>query len=91
MMTLPPRRMKRIQGFLTLFWVALIPVAFVTGLVHSVSFVSLLSLIALVLSQGAWWAAASVEARQADEDVPADVVRKLVKETDVEGGDDGHD
>lgn len=76
--------MKRIQGWLTIFWIVMIPVSAVTGLVRSVSYISYLSLIALVLSQGAWWAAASVEARQAAEDVAGEVVEKVVKETDVQ-------
>jgi hypothetical protein len=79
-----PHVMKRVQGWLTLFWIVMIPISAVTGLVRSVSYISYLSLIALVLSQGAWWAAASVEARQAAEDVPGDVIEKLVEETDVE-------
>jgi hypothetical protein len=78
-----PALMKRVQGWLTLFWLVMIPVSSITGLVKSVSYVSYLSLIALVLSQGAWWAAASVEARQEAEDVPGEVVEKLVDETDV--------
>jgi hypothetical protein len=82
-----PALMKRIQGWLTLFWLIMIPVSGITGLVKSVSYISYLSLIALVLSQGAWWAAASVEARQEAEDVPSDVVEKLVEETDVESTD----
>jgi hypothetical protein len=79
-----PALMKRVQGWLTVFWVVMIPVSAVTGLVRSVSYICYLSLIALVLSQGAWWAAASVEARQAAEDTAGDVVEKLVEETDVE-------
>jgi hypothetical protein len=82
-----PALMKRVQGWLTLFWLVMIPVSAVTGLVRSVSYISYLSLIALVLSQGAWWAAASVEARQEAEDVPSEVVEKLVEETDIEPTD----
>lgn len=76
--------MRKVQGWATLFWIVMIPVAGVTGLVKSTSFISYLSLIALVLSQGAWWAAASVEARQAAEDVAGEVVEKMVAETDVD-------
>jgi hypothetical protein len=43
-----------------------------------VIFVSALSLWALVASHGAWWAAASVEVRQAEEDVAGDVVEEIV-------------
>jgi hypothetical protein len=79
-----PRLMRRLQGWLTVLWVAMIPLALITGWVKSVTFVSALSLWALVASHGAWWAASSVECRQAEEDVPADVVEKLVEKTDLE-------
>lgn len=80
-----PKLMKTVQGWMTVFWMVMIPVSIVTGLINSVAYVSVLSLIALVLSQGAWWAAASVEARQAAEDVPSEVVERMVRETDVDG------
>lgn len=79
-----PRFMAPLMGALTIAFVVLIPVAHVTGLVHSIVFVNDLSLLALVLSAGAWWAAASVERRQADENVAEDVVERVVQETDVE-------
>ena len=79
-----PRLMQRAQGWLTIFWVLMIPASLVTGWVKSVTFVSALSLWALVASHGAWWAAASVEVRQAEEDVAGDVVEQIVAKTDVE-------
>jgi hypothetical protein len=79
-----PVHMRRAQGWLTMLWLAMIPVSLVTGWVKSVTFVSALSLWALVASHGAWWAAASVECRQAQENVAGDVVQKLVERTDLE-------
>ena len=79
-----PRLMRQAQGWLTLFWVLMIPASLATGWVKSVTFVSALSLWALVASHGAWWAAASVEVRQDEEDVAADVVEKIVERTDLE-------
>jgi hypothetical protein len=79
-----PVHMRRAQGWLTMLWLAMIPVSLVTGWVKSVTFVSALSLWALVASHGAWWAAASVECRQAQENVAGDVVEKLVERTDLE-------
>jgi hypothetical protein len=79
-----PVYMRRTQGWLTVLWLAMMPVSLVTGWVKSVTFVSALSLWALVASHGAWWAAASVECRQAQENIAGDVVEKLVEETDVE-------
>jgi len=79
-----PAIMRRVQGWLTVLWVGMIPLSLITGWVRSVTFVSALSLWALVASHGAWWAAASVESRQADEDVAADVVERIVEETDIQ-------
>jgi hypothetical protein len=79
-----PVLMRRAQGWLTLLWLVMIPVSLATGWVKSVTFVSALSLWALVASHGAWWAAASVECRQAEEDVAKDVVEEIVQKTDVQ-------
>ncbi|HEY4452331.1 MAG TPA: hypothetical protein VGN13_12150 [Solirubrobacteraceae bacterium] len=79
-----PMIMRRAQGWLTLLWVAMIPLSLLTGWVKSVTFVSALSLWALVASHGAWWAAASVECRQTEEDLAAEVVEKIVETTDLE-------
>jgi hypothetical protein len=83
-----PVLMRKAQGWITILWVALIPVSLGLGWVKSVTFVSALSLWALVASHGAWWAAASVECKQAEreeeeEEIPDEVVRKLVAETDL--------
>jgi hypothetical protein len=78
-----PKLMRRAQGLLTILWVLMIPLSLATGWVKSVTFVSALSLWALVASHGAWWAAASVECRQAEEDVPSEVVEEIVEKTDV--------
>jgi hypothetical protein len=79
-----PVLMRQLQGALTLLWVIMIPLSLATGWVKSVTFVSALSLWALVASHGAWWAAASVECRQAEEDVAGDVVEEMVERTDVQ-------
>lgn len=56
----------------------MIPAALIMGWVKSVTFVSALSLWALVASHGAWWAAAKVGEE--------DVVEEIVERTDVERG-----
>lgn len=71
---------KRTQGILTMFWISMIPVSLATGWVKSVTYVSALSLWALVASHGAWWAAAGV----AEEPVAAEVVEGIVEETNVQ-------
>ncbi|HEX6662995.1 MAG TPA: hypothetical protein VF025_04925 [Gaiellaceae bacterium] len=86
-----PVFMRRLNGWLTMFWVAMIPISLATGWVKSVVYVSALSLWALVSGHWSAWQAARVEVaqqqeieRQKDEPVEERVVDKLVTETDVE-------
>lgn len=57
-----------LQIALVVFFVALIPVAFITGLIESVTFVSLLSLWALVAAHGSWAEATAVKIVQKEEE-----------------------
>jgi uncharacterized membrane protein len=86
-----PAFMRRVNGWLTVLWVAMIPVSLATGWVSSVVYVSALSLWALVSGHWSAWQAARVEVnqareqeRRAREDVAGDVVKKIVLETSVE-------
>jgi hypothetical protein len=86
-----PVFMRRVNGWLTVFWLLMIPVSLVTHWVNSVVYVSALSLWALVSGHWSAWQAARVEVQQQadakkleDEDVPAQVVDKLVQHTDIE-------
>jgi hypothetical protein len=85
-----PVFMRRINGWLTIFWVAMIPVSLITHWVSSVVYVSALSLWALVSGHWSAWQAARVEVNQrdealkrAEEDMAADVVAKIVEETEL--------
>src|SRR5256885_2217656 len=76
-----PVFMRRVNGWLALLWVVMIPVSILTGWVNSVVYVSALSLWALVSGHWSAWQAARVEVQQqedakrkADEDVAAEVV-----------------
>jgi hypothetical protein len=82
--------MRRVNGWLTLGWIAMIPVSIATGWVKSVAYVSALSLWALVSGHWSAWQAARVEvnqdrerAKREKQDVAEDVVEKIVVETDV--------
>jgi hypothetical protein len=82
--------MRRVNGWLTVFWVVMIPVSVAMGWLRSVAYVSALSLWALVSGHWAAWQAARVEvAQQAQMDQEAQlpveerVVRELVSKTDV--------
>lgn len=71
-----PQAMRRINGILTLFWLAMIPISVATGWIGSVTYVAALSLWALVSGHWSAWQAARVEVRQ-DED--ADVSEVLAE------------
>jgi hypothetical protein len=59
-----PVFMRRVNGWLTIFWIAMIPVSLVTHWVNSVVYVSALSLWALVSGHWSAWQAARVEVKQ---------------------------
>jgi hypothetical protein len=86
-----PKFMLRLNGWLTLFWVAMIPISYSLGWLNSVTYVSALSLWALVSGHWSTWQAARVEVTQqtqieAEQSHPVEerVVEKLIEKTDVE-------
>jgi hypothetical protein len=86
-----PVFMRRVNGWLTMVWLAMIPISLATGWVKSVVYVSALSLWALVSGHWSAWQAARVEVNQAAEmkahqsdDVAADVVDRVIAETTIE-------
>ena len=86
-----PVLMRRVNGWLPVFWVAMIPVSLATGWISSVTYVAALSLWALVSGHWSTWQAARVEVRQdeearraQEEPVEQRVVEKLIEETTVE-------
>src|SRR5690348_581606 len=83
-----PIFMRRVNGWLTICWLVMIPVSYSVGWLHSVTYVSALSLWALVSGHWSAWQAARVEvaqdkqARELEEHPLEDrVVEKLVDET----------
>ena len=86
-----PVFMRRVNGWLTVFWLFMIPLSLATGWVKSVVYVSALSLWALVSGHWSAWQAARVEVAQKEEadrrdqeDVAEDVVDKMVEKTNVD-------
>src|SRR6185369_11044014 len=86
-----PVFMRRVNGWFTLFWVAMIPVSIATGWIRSITYVSALSIWALVSGHWSTWQAARVEVTQQQEAAEREehpvedrVVKKLVQSTDVE-------
>jgi hypothetical protein len=90
-----PVFMRRVNGWLTLFWIAMIPISLAMGWLHSVVFVSALSLWALVSGHWSTWQAARVEVNQERQmererrrPIEDRVVRKLVATTEIQETDD---
>ena len=86
-----PAFMRRVNGWLTVFWIVMIPISLVTGWISSVEYVAALSLWALVSGHWSAWQAARVEVRQEvqaklarEEPVEDRIVAKLVTETEIQ-------
>lgn len=86
-----PVFMRRLNGWLTIFWVVMIPVSMAMGWLNSVVYVSALSLWALVSGHWSAWQAARVEVKQEEaqraaeeQDTAADVVKALVEQTTIQ-------
>lgn len=77
-----PIFMRRVNGWFTVFWIAMIPVSILTHWVHSVVYVSALSLWALVSGHWSAWQAARVEVKQDAEEN----LRKQNRRTDSSPG-----
>jgi hypothetical protein len=85
-----PVFMRRVNGWLTVFWIAMIPVSILTRWISGVTYVAALSLWALVSGHWSAWQAARVEVNQQEEekerdgeDMPGQVIDRMVQETDV--------
>jgi hypothetical protein len=85
-----PVFMRRVNGWLTIFWIVMIPVSILTGWISSVTYVAALSLWALVSGHWSAWQAARVEVEQAKEakkrekeDIPGEIVERIVAETEL--------
>ena len=86
-----PVFMRRVNGWLTIGWIAMIPISYLMGWLNSVVYVSALSLWALVSGHWAAWQAARVEVAQEHEirrshehPVEERVVERLTQDTEIE-------
>ncbi len=84
-----PVFMRKVNGWLTIFWLIMIPVSFSLHWLSSVTYVSALSLWALVSGHWSAWQAARVEVNQdleskkkEKEDIPTEVADKVAKKID---------
>lgn len=85
-----PVFMRRVNGWLTMFWLVMIPISYTMHWLSSVVYVSALSLWALVAGHWSSWQAARVEVAQEREvrkerDNPMEekVVDKIIEKTEV--------
>lgn len=85
-----PVFMRRVNGWLTIVWILMIPISIATHWISSVTYVAALSLWALVTGHWSAWQAARVEVKQEQEqsrrerkDIPGEVVERVVEQTDV--------
>lgn len=79
-----PVFMRRVNGWLTVFWILMIPVSMATGWINSVTYVAALSLWALVSGHLSAWQAARVEVAQ-DADVNVGEVLVALEDAGVVG------
>ncbi len=77
-----PKKFRKLNGWLTVVWIVLIPISAALGLLTSVVYVSALSLYAIVTGHLATWQAARVESRQ--EDDSTEQVVQEIKQTQEE-------
>jgi hypothetical protein len=85
-----PKFMRRVNGWLTIFWIVMIPISYSMHWLSSVVYVSALSLWALVSGHWSAWQAARVEVNQEKaakkekrQDIPGDVVDAIIERTNV--------
>ncbi len=86
-----PIFMRRVNGWLTIFWLLMIPVSILTHWIGSVTYVAALSLWALVSGHWSSWQAARVEVNQQleseerrEEDIAGEIVERIVEDTDIQ-------
>src|SRR5206468_9485939 len=83
-----PTFMERLNGWLTVFWILMIPLSIATHWINSITYVAALWLWALVSGHWSAWQAARVEVaqkkeqqRRAAEDMAGEIVDRVVEET----------
>lgn len=81
-----PVFMRRVNGWLAIAWVVMIPISVLTGWVESVVYVSALSLWALVSGHWSAWQAARVEVNQLEqtEELIRRIVAELIEQTNLQ-------
>jgi hypothetical protein len=86
-----PVFMRTVNGWMTLFWIVMIPISIITGWINSVTYVAALALWALVSGHWAAWQAARTEVKQEEdarkreeERVAEEVVEEILDKTQLQ-------
>jgi hypothetical protein len=77
-----PTKFRKFNGWMTVFWIVMIPISIVTKWVETVEYVAALSIYALVTGHLSTWQAARVEERQ-EQDQTEQLVHEI-KQTQEE-------
>jgi hypothetical protein len=77
-----PTKFRKFNGWMTVFWIVMIPISIVTKWVETVEYVAALSIYALVTGHLFTWQAARVEERQ-EQDQTEQLVHEI-KQTQEE-------
>lgn len=80
-----PKFMRKVNGWLAIFWIVMIPISLAFGWLESVVYVSALSLWALVSGHWSAWQASRTEVEQQKEETkaPRRIAREIIKETKI--------
>lgn len=79
-----PVLLRRIAGWLIILSIFEWAFATFTGLVNQLQYLSHLSQLTFTISLIPWWQGLRVESRQVNEDIPNQVVKKIVEATTVD-------
>lgn len=71
--------MRKINGWGTIFWIAMLPISIFTGLINIVAYVSILSIYALITGHLSAWQAARVEVEQKRQEEESEIEEKVDK------------
>lgn len=75
---------RKINGWLTVIWIAMIPISIVTGWIGSVPFIAAISIYALVTGHLSTWQSGRVEVEQEENEAKKDddFERRIEKKID---------
>lgn len=85
-----PLFMRRVNGWLTIFWIVMIPASILTGWISCVAYVAALPsgpssrVIGPPGRRRAWVEQAKEAEKRKEEDLPGEIVERIVEETEVE-------